>query len=73
MNGITQREQLPVRPYFDRTMTLYIKGIALLCMLVHHFFTFPDRYIPGIEYPYLVLFARIFQAPMRSASVPLPF
>lgn len=65
MNGITQREQLPVRPYFDRTMTLYIKGIALLCMLVHHFFTFPDRYIPGIEYPYLDLFARIFQAPMR--------
>ena len=46
-------------------MTLYIKGIALLCMLVHHFFTFPERYVAGIAYPYLDLFARVFQAPMR--------
>ena len=65
MNGVSQREQLPVRPCFDRTMTLYIKGIALICMLIHHFFTFPDRYVPGISYPYLDLFARVFQAPMR--------
>jgi hypothetical protein len=65
MNDMPNREQLSVRPYFDRTMTLYIKGIALLCMLVHHFFTFPERYIPGIEYPYLQLFARIFQSPTR--------
>ena len=65
MNAVSNKEQLAVRPYFDRTMTLYIKGIALLCMLVHHFFTFPERYIPGIEYPYLALFARIFQSPTR--------
>lgn len=65
MNCVSNGEKLPVRPYFDRTMTLYIKGIALLCMLVHHFFTFPDRYVAGIEYPYLDLFARFFQAPMK--------
>ena len=65
MNSVTQREQAAVRPYFDRTMTLYIKGIALLCMLVHHFFTFPERYLPGIGYPYMDLFARIFQTPSR--------
>lgn len=63
MNGVTEREQ--VRPYFDRTMTLYVKGIALLCMLVHHFFTFQERYVAGIAYPYLDLFARVFQAPTR--------
>lgn len=65
MNGTSSGERLTTRPCFDRTMTLYIKGIALLCMLVHHFFTFPDRYVSGIAYPYLDLFARIFQAPMR--------
>ena len=65
MNHLSHREQLSARPYFDRTMTLYIKGIALLCMLVHHFFTFPERYLPGIEYPYMELFARIFQTPTR--------
>ncbi len=65
MNGVSHRDPLSVRPYFDRTMTLYIKGIALLLMLVHHFFTFPERYLPGIEYPYVELFGRIFQAPTR--------
>lgn len=65
MNGTSTGERLTERPCFDRTMTQYIKGIALLCMLVHHFFTFPDRYVSGIAYPYLDLFARIFQAPMR--------
>lgn len=65
MNHVSQGEGLSVRPYFDRTMTLYIKGIALLCMLVHHFFTFPERYLPGIGFPYMDLFARIFQTPSR--------
>lgn len=65
INSTSSREQLSVHPYFDRTMTLYIKGIALLCMLVHHFFTFPERYLPGIGYSNMELFARIFQTPTR--------
>lgn len=65
MNGTPDAVKLSARPYFDRTMTLYIKGIALLCMLVHHFFTWPERYVAGIDYAYIDLFARIFQAPTR--------
>ena len=29
-------------PYLDREITKMIKGIALVMMFVHHFFTFPD-------------------------------
>lgn len=29
-------------PYFDKKMTDIIKGVALLCMFAHHFWTFPE-------------------------------
>jgi hypothetical protein len=32
LNTVSNPERLSARPYFDRTMTLYIKGIALLCI-----------------------------------------
>lgn len=52
-------------PYFDRNMTNTIKGIAIIFMLVHHFFTFPEWYVQGISYPQLQTFARIFCGPFR--------
>lgn len=33
------------KSYFDRPMSDAIKGVALILMFVHHFFTFPDYYV----------------------------
>ncbi len=35
---------------FSKKQTEYIKGIAILLMLVHHFFGFPEWYVEGISY-----------------------
>ena len=39
--------------YFDRTISDAIKGVALILMFIHHFFTFPNWYIEGISFPLL--------------------
>ena len=44
----------------DRHITTAMKGVALLLMFVHHFFTFPEWYIDGIGYANMELVARIF-------------
>ena len=51
--------------FFDRETTPGIKGIALICMFIHHLFTFPEWYVAGISYPGLAVFARLFQEPFR--------
>ena len=53
------------RSYMDRDTTTAIKGIALILMFVHHFFTFPDFLIPGIVYPGLESFANDFVEPTK--------
>lgn len=40
----------------DRRTSNAIKGIALILMFIHHFFTFPDWYIGAISYPSLLPF-----------------
>lgn len=52
-------------PYLDRRTTAAIKGIALILMFVHHFFTFPEYYISGISYPTLEPLVRFLQTPTR--------
>ena len=49
----------------DRPTTGAIKGVALICMFIHHFFTFPEWYISGISYPELEGFAEFFCEPMK--------
>lgn len=52
-------------PYFDRHSSDVIKGAALLLMFIHHFFTFPEWYVPalsGLAHPW---FAAHFSAPTR--------
>lgn len=49
----------------DRDTTTAIKGIALICMFVHHFFTFPSFLIDSITYPGLQEFANDFCEPMK--------
>lgn len=51
--------------YIKRKETNIIKGIALVCMFIHHFFTFPDWYINGIEYPELMELANYFREPFK--------
>ena len=58
------------KPYFDRETTLIIKGVCVVMMFVHHFFTFPNWYVEGIGYPDLLGFADLFQLPL-AACVPV--
>lgn len=51
--------------YMDRDTTSAIKGIALIFMFIHHFFTFPGFFIEGIHYPWIQGFADLFVAPMK--------
>lgn len=39
--------------FIKKEVTDVIKGVALILMLVHHFFTIPDWYIDGVSYPRL--------------------
>lgn len=49
----------------DKDTTTAIKGIALIMMFVHHFFTFPEWYTEGISYVGLQTFAEVFQSPLK--------
>ncbi len=52
-------------PYLERDATGIIKGVALVFMFVHHFFTIPSYYVDGIAYPYLEGFAVMFKEPFK--------
>ena len=49
--------------YFSRETTSALKGIALILMFVHHFFTFPDWIVCGVDYPWIQEFTVQFCAP----------
>ena len=51
--------------YMDRDTTTAIKGIALIFMFIHHFFTFPEFLIDEISYPGMQAFANDFVEPMK--------
>ena len=51
--------------YMDRDTTSALKGVALVFMFVHHFFTFPGFYVEGISYPHLAEFANDFCVPLK--------
>lgn len=53
------------KPFFDKQTTSIIKGVALVMMFTHHFFTFPDWWLNGIDYPFLRSVASYFRAPLR--------
>lgn len=35
----------------DKSYYTFVKGIAIILMIIHHSFGFPDDYIVGISYP----------------------
>lgn len=51
------------RSYFSRDISDALKGIALILMFIHHFFTFPDWITCGVEYPWIESFTAQFCAP----------
>lgn len=51
--------------YMDKKTTVAIKGIALIFMFIHHFFTIPEHYISSISYPGLEKFAMYFFLPLK--------
>lgn len=60
-------------PYIDRNTTAGLKGLALIFMFVHHFFTFPDWYVGGIAYPGFLPYVRFFQGPLKMCVVLFAF
>lgn len=53
------------RLFFDRTTSNVIKGIALIMMFIHHFFTFPEWWGEGISYPFIERIAPYICEPFR--------
>lgn len=51
--------------YMNKRITDAIKGISLIFMFIHHFFTFPTWYVDGISYPQLEGIAEYFGQPFR--------
>ena len=54
-----------MQQYFNRDTTTKIKGVALIIMFIHHFFTFPENWVDGISYPILEVLAPYFCAPTK--------
>lgn len=52
-------------PFFDRSTTSVIKGIAVIMMFIHHFFTFPAWWVGGVHYPLLEKLAPYFSMPLK--------
>ena len=49
----------------SRGNTDQIKGIALILMFIHHFFTFPEWWMEGISYPKLAQLAPWVSSPLK--------
>lgn len=49
--------------YLDRDCTGAIKGIGLILMFIHHFFTFPSWHVDAAAYPWLRDFADAYCSP----------
>jgi len=59
------KENVVIKPYFDKDTTYVIKGIALIMMFIHHFFTFPEWWIDGVDYPIIERFAIYLNEPLK--------
>ena len=52
--------------YLSKEATAFIKGIALVFMFIHHFFTLPeDVYVEQVRFLYSEGFAKLFCAPFK--------
>lgn len=51
--------------FIKKDITNLLKGIAIILMITHHFFTFPNWYIEVISYPSLISFSTYFCVPTK--------
>ncbi len=51
--------------YIDKQYTNIIKGVALVFMFVHHFFTFPERIVCGSVYENIEAFTALFHDALK--------
>lgn len=51
--------------YIKKTHTNIIKGVALIFMFVHHFFTFPERIVCGVNYENIEVFSIYFHDALK--------
>lgn len=51
--------------FFNRDIIGVVKGIALILMFIHHFFTFPSWWVEGVSYPKLEVLAPYFCVPTK--------
>lgn len=52
------------KPYFNHEMTRVLKGVALLCMFMHHFFTFPE-WREGYKLALIDPYSELLKAPLK--------
>lgn len=66
MNKSSEQKDLISNNYISRKATNFLKGIALIMMFIHHFFTFPHWIIGEVSYgPKIHLFAEYFNEPLK--------
>lgn len=58
---MSTHSKITTMPFFDKSTTNIIKGVALIMMLVHHLFTFPDYWTSGVFYPFFNTYADFFR------------
>jgi len=54
-----------IEVYFDKETTLIIKGIALLMMFMHHFFTFPKWWPNDTSVLFFNNYYGLFKDPLK--------
>lgn len=57
--------QPKAKNFIPRDATNIIKGVAIVLMFVHHFFTFPKWHVAGAEFPTLFKLAPYFSEPLK--------
>ena len=55
----------------ERSLTIYLKGIAIILMVMHHSFAFPEWYVDGISFPYLIPYVKYINRFAGFAVVPM--
>lgn len=65
MKQSEQQDRITVNSYIERDVTDIIKGVALVFMFIHHFFTIPSFYIDSIRYDSLSGAAQALSEPFK--------
>ena len=62
---MTDKNSSLLRPYFDKEMTDFLKGFAVIMMFCHHILTYQGWYIDGIFFPEMEPFCTFMAFPTK--------